>query len=70
MIPFALRFATPNEVIAKFEEPPIRYDPASEIMVLMVQGEPAIEHLNAIRATGSIITRADGDPTMDESTDR
>jgi hypothetical protein len=70
MAAFILKFAMPTEAIDKLTAPPMHYDTASEIMVFMEKNEPAIEHLNAIMATGSLLTRADGDPTMDESTDR
>lgn len=71
MKPFALRFALPIDQSSERALPPMKYDPEIEMMVLSYSpSQFSIDQLDTGMATGSWVTKADGDPTRDEPTDR
>ena len=72
MRPFALRFAVAPENPIQSHVEPMRYDPDSEMMLLMnsPENQQVIEWPSILMATGTHITRAQVDPTRDEPTDR
>lgn len=72
MKPFTLRFAVSTEHLSQGHVEPMAYDSHSEMMLLVdsPESQPVIDRPSILMATGSSCTKADGDPTLDESTDR
>ena len=69
--PFTLRYAQPRSAAAEEGVRGIEYCTQSETNILTEDRSLAIEHKDiAVRSTGTLITRAQTDPTNDESTDR
>jgi hypothetical protein len=69
--PFAARYAVRDERYDDWADAQTRYDVAAESLVLAHSGQLLIDRPDMLaRATGTYITKAGGDPTRDEPTDR
>lgn len=71
MKPFAFKFALPMNPASESPLPPMEYDTQREMMVHSPStGRLIIDRSDPGMITGSEFTRAVGDPTRDESSDR
>lgn len=72
MNPFVFKFATSPKVSEINPTSQMRYDPISDMMVLLKPDTKGfvIDNSSIEMATGSLITEAANDPTRDEPTDR
>jgi len=71
MEPFIMRYSEPHPMRAKERIPSVEYCPKNESCIIPEKPGLAIDYSDLnVRATGSLITEALGDPSLDESMDR